>query len=160
MNTLSATATRNTTNWLERSCSAGEKTVYRPGRRCRGDSACRFRHGHACAGIAPEREPHHGHGQLLGWGSNGWLENILFCLNGRFLILFALRLYGAARNSCGKAGVSMLLLAGISFLTIALCPTLAPGAVTPLRSEIKRRPLHKNRFECRGFRVLTRPSVF
>jgi len=72
---------------------------------------------------------------MLVWGSHGWLETILFCLNGVFLLLFALRLYRASRDTAGKAGIAMLALAGVSFIIIASCPTLAPGAEPSLRSQ-------------------------
>jgi hypothetical protein len=73
---------------------------------------------------------------MLVWGSSGWLETLLFCLNGLFLMLFALRLYRASKDAAGKAGVAMLALAGMSFLTIAVCPTLAPGAEPSFTSQV------------------------
>jgi hypothetical protein len=72
----------------------------------------------------------------LVWGSSGWFEAMLFCLNGLFLLLFALRLYKASKDAAGKAGVAMLALAGLSFLTIAVCPTLAPGAEPSFTSRV------------------------
>jgi hypothetical protein len=73
-----------------------------------------------------------GTAQLLVWGSNGWLENILFCLNGLFLILFALRLYGAARGISAIFPLACLLLTlswrkVAAYKTVSNC-TLAFGA--------------------------------
>ena len=73
---------------------------------------------------------------LLVWGSNGWLEALLFCLNGLFLLLFALRLHRCCSDLAGKAGTAMLALAGVCFLVIAVCPTLAPGAEPSFSSRV------------------------
>ncbi len=72
----------------------------------------------------------------LVWGHSGWLEALLFCLNGLFLLLFAARLHRCCAGMANKAGTAMLALAGLSFITIAFCPTLAPGAAPSLTSQI------------------------
>jgi hypothetical protein len=72
----------------------------------------------------------------LVWCSGGWMEALLFCLNGLFLLLFAARLHRCCGDMANKAGTAMLALAGLSFLTIAVCPTLAPGAAPSFQSVV------------------------
>jgi hypothetical protein len=72
----------------------------------------------------------------LVWCSGGWMEALLFCLNGLFLLLFAARLHRCCGDLANKAGTAMLALAGLSFLTIAVCPTLAPGAAPSFTSQV------------------------
>jgi hypothetical protein len=72
----------------------------------------------------------------LVWCTGGWLEAMLFALNGLFLLLFAARLHRCCGDLANKAGTAMLALAGLSFLTISVCPTLAPGAAPSFTSQV------------------------
>ena len=137
MNTLTVKAETPKAKWLETAFSAGKKNITGM-----TDVAAVVVPAVFILGTAALESVQTGYSRvtdtvsMLVWGSNGWWQNILFCLNGLFLLLFALRLYKPSRDLAGKAGVTVLALAGVSFFVIALCPTLAPGAEPSFSSRV------------------------
>lgn len=73
----------------------------------------------------------------LVWGHSGWIQTLNFYLFGLLLMFFAAKLYAHRNNKVSyRASVILILLIGLGFVILGICPTQSPGAEQTVQSII------------------------
>ena len=73
----------------------------------------------------------------LVWGYGGWIQTVNFYLFGILLMFFAVKFFADKNNKVSyRASGILLLLIGLGFIILGICPTQSPGAEQTVQSII------------------------